>query len=329
MKYSVFALRVILFIFMLQIYVNPVLVQSCSADDKPYLSGKTEQPIHEKAKQFLEKGDIDNAIKVYENTLIEFKPTEYCVMFVINNQIKIYRDRKMYNKAEQALLSLRDMPITPTTLYGPDLTPYGLQREFHISHTLSQWYEESGDYEKAIEKRKESIEWHHKLVNATDYEAESKHALEPFNSQEIKAVMYLQSGPGELGNLYYKWGKYDLAREKYTEEIKFLTSESTRNSIFSKLRPEYRLAWEETNPRIVFPMEIAKCYEKEEKYSQALSTAEQINKKINDPGFKKQYEQFDSAKVRIEMVRDKDLMPLISRCKANLKEKQTSAEKIR
>ncbi len=304
---------------MLQMYVNPGLIQRSYSDDRPYLSGKSERPIHEKAKQFLDKGDIENAIKVYENTLTEFKPTEYCVMFVINNKIKIYRDRKIFDKAEQTLISLRDMPVTPTTLYGPDLTPYGLEREFTISHTLAQWYEESGNYEKAIEKRKEAIQWHHKLVNVTDYEAESKHALEPFNPEEMKAVMYLQSGPGELGTLYFKWDKYDLAREKYIEEINYLTSDSTRTSIFAKLRPEYRLVWEEINPKIVFPIEIAQCYEKEGNYDKALSTAEQINKKINDPEFKRQYEQFDAAKMRIEIIRDKDLLPLIVRCQEKLK----------
>jgi len=81
-------------------------------------------------------------------------------------------------------------------------------------------------------------------------------------------------------------GKYDLAREKYIEEINYLSSDSIRTSIFAMLEPEYRLAWEEINPKIVFPMEIAKCYEKEGNYSQALSTAEQINKKINDPNLR-------------------------------------------
>ena len=306
----------ILFVFFLEI---PLIQSSSISLEKPYLSGGYEETIHEKAKQFLEKGEVEKAIKVYDETLTEYKPTEYCVMFVIDNKIKIYRERKMYDKAEQTLLSLRDMPITPNTLYGPDLTPYNIEREFHIALTLANWYEESGNYEKALEKSKEAIEWHLKLVNATDYELQAKRALEPFNPESHKALALLQMGPAILGDIYFKWGKYDLARQKYLEQIDFLSANSTRSMIFDKLEPENRLAWQETNPKVILPLEIAKCYEKEGKYIEALHYTEQVKKALEDPALKQRYEQFPIQKFQIEIIRDRDLAPLSTRCKEKIK----------
>lgn len=262
--------------------------------------------IQTQANQMLAKNELDKAIALFDETLKKYKPDWILIDFVVQNKYRLYKQAGQYDEAEKALYSMRTLYTEPTV--GLRKTPANLVIETSISNKLIRLYRESKQYDKAIKMTEHWMGVYKEKIEKSYYESEAEKALD-----------LLQSGPACLAEIYQEWGKYDLARKYYQAHIDYLNSDSTKWSILRKLDGNYRLAWEEINPKIIFPLEIAKCYEKEGDFTKALYYAEQVKKTIDDPGLKKKYEQFSSEKRRIEKLRDRDLIPLISRCQEKIK----------